>query len=96
MADDHGGLNDLFDFTFTKFITPTVIRIVYILAIVFAAVGWLALVIGGFTRGAAAGLGSLIFGTLAALIAILMWRVILELTMVIFKIKDNTDPSNAG
>jgi hypothetical protein len=36
----------------------------------------------------------LIFATLGALIGILMWRVLLELTMVIFKIKDNTDPAN--
>ena len=96
MADDQGGINDLFDFTFTKFITPTVIRIVYILVIIFAAIGWLSLVIGGFTNSVGAGLGALIFATLGALIGILMWRVILELTMVIFKIKDNTDPSNAG
>lgn len=95
MADDQGGINDLFDFTFTKFITPTVIRIVYILVIVFAAIGWLAALIGGFTSSVQAGFGALIFGTLFALIGILMWRVLLELTMVIFKIKDNTDPANS-
>ncbi|MGI9529029.1 MAG: DUF4282 domain-containing protein [Acidimicrobiia bacterium] len=94
MADDQGGINDLFDLTFTKFITPTVIRIVYILVIVFSAIGWLAVVIGGFTSSVGAGVGALIFGTLGALIGLLMWRVLLELTMVIFKIKDNTNPAN--
>lgn len=96
MADDQGGINDLFDLTFTKFITPTVIRIVYILVIVFTAIWLLAIVIIGFTSSVGAGLGAIVFGSLGALIGLLMWRVILELTMVIFKIKDNTDPGNAA
>jgi hypothetical protein len=94
MSQDEGGINDLFDLTFTKFITPTVIRIVYILVIIFAAIGWLVAVISGFVASVQAGIGALIFATLGALIALLMWRVLLELTMVIFKIKDNTDPAN--
>lgn len=90
MTTEQGGLGDLFDFTFTKYITPSVIRIVYILVIVFAALGWLSAVIAGFANSASAGLWALVFATLGALIGILIWRVILELTMVIFAIKDNT------
>ena len=89
-TNDQGGIGDLFDFTFTKYVTPSVIRIVYILVIVFAAIGWIGAVIAGFGNSVSAGLWALIFATLGALIGILIWRVILELTMVIFAIKDNT------
>ena len=92
MSTQEGGIGDLFDFTFTKYITPTVIRIVYVLVIVFAAIGWLAVVISGFSNSAAAGIWAIVFASLGALIGLLMWRVLLELTMVIFRIADNTDP----
>ncbi|MGI9667037.1 MAG: DUF4282 domain-containing protein [Acidimicrobiia bacterium] len=95
MADE-SGLGDLFDLTFTKYVTPTVIRIVYILVIVFTALWWIIGAIATFANSIGAGLGFLIFGTLGALIGLLLWRVLLEVTMVIFRIKENTDNLNPG
>jgi len=91
MANDDGGLGDIFDFTFTKFITPTVVKVIYILVLVFLALGWIAIVIGGFSSSFAAGIGAIVFGTLFVLVWVLLYLVILEITIVIFRIKENTD-----
>jgi|COG998Drversion2_1049125.scaffolds.fasta_scaffold454296_1 multisubunit Na+/H+ antiporter MnhB subunit len=91
MATDEGGFGDIFDLTFTKFVTPTVIRVLFILVIVFSALWWLFLVIAGFSSSAGGGLTALILGGLGFIIFVLLYRVFFELVMVIFRIKDNTD-----
>ena len=85
------GPMDIFDLTFTKFVTPTVIRVLFILVIVFSALWWLFLVIAGFSSSAGGGLTALILGGLGFIIFVLLYRVFFELVMVIFRIKDNTD-----
>lgn len=66
------------------------------MVIVFTALWWIIAVISGFVNSVTTGLGVLIFGTLGALISLLLWRVLLEVTMVIFRIKENTDNLNTG
>jgi hypothetical protein len=85
------GLGGLFDFSFEKFITPSIVKIVYIVVIVMAGLMWLALIIGGLSSGIGGFLAGLIFGGLAALLMVLFYRIFLELTMILFRIHDNTD-----
>ena len=86
------GLGGLFDFTFEKFITPSIVKIVYIVVIVMAGLMWLGFIFGGLSSGGFGGfLGGLIFGGLAALLMVLFSRIFLELTMILFRIHDNTD-----
>ena len=61
MAEDQQnvGFGDIFDLSFKKYVTPTVIRVLFILVIVFAALWWLFLVIAGFSSSAGAGFGAL-------------------------------------
>jgi hypothetical protein len=84
------GFADIFDLSFKKYVTPTVIRVLFILVMVFAALWWLFLVIAGFSSSAGAGFGALILGGVGFLVFILMYRVFFELVMVIFSIKENT------
>ena len=93
---DGGGIGDLFDLSFTKFITPTVIRVVYVLVIVFFALLWLAAIIAAIGQNVASVIAALILGGLFFLIMLLIYRVILEITIVIFRIKENTDVLAAG
>ena len=85
-TESSSGGRGLFDLNFTTFITPTVVRVLYILLIVFAALGWLFVVIVGFDSSAAAGIGAIILGGIYFVVLLLFWRVFLELTMVIFRI----------
>jgi fatty acid desaturase len=81
----------LFDLSFTTFITPTVVRVLYILLIAFGAVGWLFLVIGGFSSSVGTGIAAIILGGLWFVVLLFLWRVFLELTMVVFRINDNIE-----
>ena len=39
---------DVFDLTFTKFVTPVVVKIAFIVVLVFAGIMWLFMIIAGF------------------------------------------------
>ncbi len=85
------GLSGILDFSFTKFVTPTIIKILYILVLVFGGLFWIVMLILSIFNGFAAFLFVLIFGTLGFLMSILLYRIMFELVMVIFAIKENTD-----
>ena len=86
------GLAGLIDFSFEKFITPSIVKIVYIVVIVMAGLIWLAAIFSGIGAGGFTGfIGGFIFGGLAALLMVLFYRIFLELTMILFRIHDNTD-----
>ena len=89
--DNKATLTDIFDFTFTKFVTPIIIKIAYFVLILAAGFGWLLITIAGFAGSVGAGFGALIFGGLMFLAFILVYRILFELVMAIFDIKANTD-----
>ena len=89
--EEKATLADVFDFTFTKFVTPIVVRIAFIVMLVLGALGWLAAVISGFSSSFWAGIFAIIFGGLFFLMFVLVYRIMFELVMVIFAIKKNTD-----
>lgn len=84
-------LNDLMNFN--KFVAPVLIRIVYWIGIVLIALGTLAAAAGGgMMAGQYGGGGFNLFGALIALLAgaaaLLFWRVMCEIWIVIFSIND--------
>ena len=91
VGPQEGTLGDIFDFSFTKYVTPSVIRILYILVIVFAALIYLLAVISGFSANFGTGIGILIVGGIGFLISILFYRIGFEIVMALFAIKQNTD-----
>jgi len=76
----------LFDFGFTDFITPKVVKFVYVVVTIIIALAWIFYIILGFSISAGAGLLVLIFGPIIALLWLLVCRITLELAMVIFRI----------
>ncbi|MET9759944.1 DUF4282 domain-containing protein [Streptomyces sp. NPDC006372] len=76
----------LFDYGFTTFVTPRVIKSVYVVATIIIAITWLFYVILGFSISAGGGLLLLIIGPIVALLWLLLCRIALELTMVLFRI----------
>ena len=90
-STSNDGLGGLFDFSFEKFITPSIVKIVYIVVIVMAGLMWLMMAIAGLSSGFGGFLAGAIFGGLAALLMILFYRIFLELTMILFRIHDNTE-----
>ncbi len=91
-AAERGFFTRLFDFSFESFITPTIIKVLFIIYIVVVGLGALAFVIAAFTQGALYGiLTLLILAPIGAFLYILMGRVWLELIIILFRIHDNTE-----
>src|ERR1700722_16468619 len=99
-AGEKGFLGSLFDFSFTSLVTPKIIRILYILFTIWTAlIALIILVIGFKTGGVAGGLFPLIIvEPIFVLLTLGIYRVVLELFMVVFriyeetkKIRENTD-----
>jgi hypothetical protein len=86
-----GFFESLMDTRFDHLITPTMIRFLYIVAIVLLALGTLAIVIAGFAESGGAGILALILAPIFALIYLIVTRLWLELIIVIFKIRDATE-----
>lgn len=85
------GFGALFDLSFTRFVTISMIKVIYILAMVMLVLGWLGLVIAGFASGGfMAGLFMLVLGSIGVVLYLLMIRVGLEVIVVVFRIGENT------
>lgn len=81
----------LFDFSFSRFVAIKVIKVLYVLAFVAAAVVYLTMVVGAFAAGTSTGLLTLVvIGPLVAFLIILWARVTLEVLIVLFRIADHT------
>jgi hypothetical protein len=84
-----GGLMSILDLSFSKFITVSIIRFVYALLLIAVAIGYVLLVIAGFSQGVLAGVGVMVVGLIGAVIEMIFIRMWLELIVVIFKIGEN-------
>lgn len=82
-----GFINSLFDFSFTSFVTPKVIRVLYALIMIGVGLGVLLFVILAFRLNAALGaITLLILGPVYFLVTMAFYRVVLEFFMVTFRI----------
>ncbi len=83
--------NRLFDFSFEEFITPSIIKALFIIAMVVIGLSVLGMIIAGFTGYGAMGIFWLIGALIWGFIALLFARVGLELIIIFFRIKDDTE-----
>jgi len=83
-------LNALFDFSFTEFVTPKIVKFIYILSMIIVGLGYISSLIGGFAQGVGAGIAALIVGAIVAILVLAYIRVVLEFFMVLFRIYENT------
>jgi O-antigen ligase len=87
-APQEGFFNALMDTRFDNLITPSLIRFLYVVAMVIIALGALVFVIAGFAESAGLGLVLLVLAPIGALIYLIVVRLWLELIVVAFKIRD--------
>jgi hypothetical protein len=85
-----GFVASLFDTSFTSFVTPTIIKVVYVLVMVLAGLGALGIAFSGFSINVGVGIITLIiFAPLAFFVELALWRISLEIFMVIFRMSDD-------
>ncbi|MGH3652028.1 DUF4282 domain-containing protein [Glutamicibacter sp.] len=84
-------MKSLFDLEFKKFITPSIIKIVYILIMILLAIGYIGIVISGFMADAMLGfLMLLIVGPLVSLVYLVLVRASLESLLAQIRTAENT------
>ena len=80
-----------FDLSFEHFITPSLIKVLFIIAMVVIGLGVLGAIIMGFVASGAFGIFVLIAALIAGFIYLLLARVFLEMVVVFFRIRDDTE-----
>ena len=95
--EPRGFMTALFDYSFTSFVTPKIIKILYLLATVVVALSTLVLVLAAFNNSSGAGILTLVIvGPLFFLISMIYARVLLELVIVFFRINGNVQELRDG
>ena len=89
---DKGFIGSLFDFSFSSFVTPKIVKVLYVLITIWTALLALTILIIGFrTGGLAGGLFTLIIiEPIFILLTLGIYRVVLEAFMVVFRIYEET------
>ncbi len=90
MEEKKGSLALIFDLSFGEFVTTRVIKVLFIIGVVFAAIGSLAFLVSGFKGGFLQGLLFLILTPVVFLLWTLGVRIWCELVIVAFRIAENT------
>lgn len=80
----------LFDTSLTTFITPSIIKLLFILAIIGVTIGSSIVLISGLATFGDGGVLLVILAPILWLVGVIYWRVILELVIVLFRIERNT------
>ncbi len=85
-----GFIGMLFDLSFSEFVTTRLIKILFIIGVVFAAICSLSFIVGGFSAGAGEGILFLILSPIVFFLFVLISRIWCELIIVMFRIAENT------
>ncbi len=88
-TDAAGFFKALFDFNFSTFVTPKVVKFVYILATVFLVLGWLSWLVAGFSRSAGLGLFILVVGAIGLIVYLAIIRMMLEFFLAIVRMSED-------
>ena len=88
-----GFFSKLFDFSFKEFISLQIVKYLYIIGIVFSAVGALGMIANGFSDmqySFFAGLAKVLFSPVVFILMVLLVRLVLEALVATFRIAENT------
>ncbi len=91
MPDDKNFFAALFDFSFQQQLTRRLVKLLYIIGILAGGIYVVARVVLGFQQSTGDGLVELVAGIVGLFVGILIWRVLLELTLVILRISEGID-----
>ena len=84
-----GFFGALFDFSFSSFITPMIVKAVYVLALVALGLAWLVFLVTAFSQSALGGLFVLVIGPIIVLIYLAFIRMTLEFYLAIVRMSQD-------
>ena len=88
-TDAAGFLRALFDFSFSTFITPKVVRFVYVLATALLVLVWLVWLVAAFDSAPGYGLFVLVIGPIVMLLYLALIRMTLEFYLAITRMSED-------
>ena len=87
--DAKGFMASLFDTSFNFFVTPKIIKIVYVIVMIIVGIETLGWILYGFIQFKALGIVFLPIALLVGLVALAIWRMTFEVVMVLFRMGDD-------
>jgi len=81
----------LFDYSFTRYITPTIVKVVYVIVTILVALGWLAALVACFADSIWAGVLFLVFGWIIALVYLAIARISLEFFVAVISVSEKVN-----
>jgi type IV secretory pathway component VirB8 len=91
MLDEKNFFAGLFDFSFNHQLARRIVKLLYVIAIVFGGITVVACVVLGYQQSPAQGLINFVVGIVSLFVGILVTRVLLELALVILRIAEGID-----
>jgi apolipoprotein N-acyltransferase len=85
-----GFFGALFDFSFEHYVTPMIVKVVYILAIIVLGLTWLVFLATSFAQSSGYGLVVLILGPVGILLSLCLIRMTLEFYIAITRMSQDS------
>jgi hypothetical protein len=86
-----GFLGALFDYSFSRYITPSVVKVVYIVVTVLVALVWLSGLAATFSQSVWGGILYLAFGWIVALVYLALARITLEFFVAVISVAEKVN-----
>jgi hypothetical protein len=80
----------LFDLSFSEFVTPSIIKVIFIVGIVLAGLMSLVVFAAFANQGGGAVVAGIVFAPLVFFVYVLFARVLSEVYLILFRIEENT------
>jgi len=91
MPDEKNFFAGLFDFSFNYMLIRRLVKLLYVLSIVFGGITVVASVVLGYQQSPAQGLINLVVGIVSLFVGILVTRLLLELSLIILRIAESIE-----
>jgi len=91
-GSDRSLLARVFDLSFTEFVTPSIIKVIFVVGVILAGLGSLGILVAFASQGGGSVVVGLILAPLVFLIYTLLVRVMCEIYILLFRIEENTRP----
>ena len=89
MSEEKGFFGSLFDFSFTSFVFPKIIKVVFAILVVLSAIAAIAVLVMAFNNSTTTGIAALVLSPIIFCFYVLMFRIWMEVAIVLFRILDN-------
>ncbi len=88
-SQGRGFFGALFDFSFNHFVTPMIVKAVYVIATVVVALTWLVFLLTSFSQSSGLGVVVLLLGPIIAILYLAVIRMTLEFYLAVVRMSED-------